>query len=239
MRVRLNERILARQLREQGLSFSEIMQKIPNLSKGTLNGWLKGVELSENQKQRLFARIKDGATKGRLKGAFTNHQRRMEITFEIINSAKKEVVERIMNPLFTMGVMLYWAEGDKSQERVGFTNADPTMIQFIMKWFREVCGTSEEKFRVALSIMTLHDKNASEKFWSEITGIPLSRFNKTRIKQTLLRGKRNPSYMGTCRIVISDKNLFRKIMGWKMGIIENFKIFAPVAQRIEQVNSNH
>lgn len=239
MRVRLNERILARQLREQGLSFSEIMQRIPNLSKGTLNGWLKGIELSEEQKKRLFAKMEKGADKGRLKGAFRNHQKRIETTYQIINDAKEEARKRGQNSFFTMGIMLYWAEGDKSQERVGFTNADPAMIHFIMKWFREVCGTSEERFRVALSIMTLHDKNASERFWSEITGIPLGRFNKTRIKQTPLKGKRNPSYMGTCRIIISDKNLFRKIMGWRLGILENLKIFAPVAQRIEQVNSNH
>ncbi len=83
---------------------------------------------------------------------------------------------------------------------------------------------SEIKFRIALHIMTLHNKNYSEKFWSEVTGVPLVRFNKTIIKQTLLKGKRNPSYMGTCIIRISDKNLFRKIVGWKVGILEFYNI---------------
>lgn len=125
--------------------------------------------------------------------------------------------------------MLYWAEGDKTQERVGFTNADPMMIQFMMKWFRKICNVPESKFRIALSIMTLHNKNESEKFWSQTTGVPMVNFNKIRIKPTLLKGKRNPSYMGTCRIIISDKNLFRKIIGWRLGLLENFQIIALIA----------
>lgn len=95
MKLRLGERILARELRKQGLSFSEITKKIPNLSKGTLNGWLKDIELSQRQKDRLLTKIKTGADKGRLKGAFTNHQKRIEVTKSIIKAAKSEVQKRI------------------------------------------------------------------------------------------------------------------------------------------------
>ncbi len=229
MKARLNDRILARQLREQGFSFSEIREKIPNLPKGTLNGWLKDIELTDKQKERLFAKIKLGAAKGRLKGAFKNRQKRIELTKRIVNTAKNEVGEKLLEPFFSEGIMLYWAEGDKSRERIGFTNSDPLMIQFMMRWLREICRVPETKFRIALCIMSLHDKKESEKFWSELTGIPLFKFHKTRIKETPLKGRRNPSYMGTCRIIIADKNLFRKIMGWKLGILENFGIIAPVA----------
>lgn len=226
MKVRLAERILARKLRTKGFSFSEIMRKIPNLAKGTLNGWLKDIELTEQQKQRLLDNIKRGAEKGRLKGAFSNRRKRIENTKSILKSAITEAIEKINNPLFSMGAMLYWAEGDKTLERVGFTNSDPFMIKFMMKWLREICEVPETRFRIALTIMTLHNRKESENFWSEITMIPLNQFNKTRIKETPLKGKRNPSYMGTCRIIVSDKNLFRKIIGWKLGILENFKIRA-------------
>ncbi len=223
MKIRLQERILARELRIQGFSFSEIIERIPNLSKGTLNGWLKDIELTDEQRDRLLLKIKNGADKGRLKGAFTNHQKRIEITEQIMTFAKNESKEKLNDTFFTAGIMIYWAEGDKtSQERVAITNSDPIMIQFMMDWFRKVCEVPESKFKIALSIMTLHDKVEAEKFWSRLTKVPLTRFHKTRIKPTLLKGKRNPSYMGTCRVVITDKNLFRKIMGWKLGILENF-----------------
>ena len=229
MKTRLNERILARKLRTQGFSFSEITKKIPNLSKGTLSGWLKDIELTSEQKTRLLLKIKEGSDRGRFKGSLTNHQKRIYVTKQIIQTAKLEVKKRTSDLLFASGIMLYWAEGDKTQERVGFTNSDPLMIQFMMTWFRKICRVPESKFRIALSIMTLHNKNASERFWSKITGLPLSSFNKTRIKPTLLKGKRNPSYMGTCRVIISDKNLFRMIIGWKEGVLESFNIFASIA----------
>ncbi len=227
MKVRLQDRILAQELRRNGLSFSEIIEKIPNLSKGTLNGWLKGIELTEEQKRRIFEKIKLGSNKGRLKGAFRNHQNRIDITTILLERARAEVIEKVLNPIFITGVMLYWAEGDKTQERVGFTNADPVMIQLMMRWFREICKVPETKFRVVLNITTLHNKRESEEFWSEVTGITKSQFHKTHIKQTALKGKRNLSYMGTCRIVISDKNLFRKMLGWKMGVLEYLKINLP------------
>lgn len=224
MQLRLNERILARKLRKQGLSFSEIIERIPNLSKSTLNGWLKDIELTLEQKERLLAKVKNGADRGRLKGAFKNHQKRIQITEQIVGGAKSEAKEMITNPLFLTGVMLYWAEGRKTDEEIGFTNSDPLMIKFMMNWFREICNVPETKFRIALNIITLHNKKETEKFWSEITEVPLSQFNKTIVKPTPLKGKRNPSYMGTCNIRMSNKNLFRKIMGWKLGVLENFKI---------------
>lgn len=229
MRARLQERIIARELRGQGFSFSEIIERIPNLSKGTLNVWLKDVELTSEQKKRLLDKIREGAHKGRLKGAFANRQKRISLTNQIIDGAVKEVKNKILSNFFIIGLMLYWAEGDKTQERVGFTNSDPLMVRLMMRWYREICRVPEAKFRVALSIMALHDKDKSKKYWSEITGIPLTQFNKIRIKQTPLKGKRNPSYMGTCRIVVSNKNLFRKILGWRLGILENFNISAPIA----------
>ncbi|MBU1000115.1 hypothetical protein KKE78_01800 [Patescibacteria group bacterium] len=224
MKVRLAERLLAREFRKQGFSFSEIMGKIPNLSKGTLSGWLKDIELTEKQKERLLEKIKSGSGKGRAKGAFANHQKRIEKTKYIIDVAKSEAKKRIVDTLFLIGVMLYWAEGDKTQERVGFTNSNQMMIQLMMKWFREICEVPETKFRVTLSIMMLHDKKESERFWSRTTRVSLNQFNKTHIKPTLLKGKRNPSYMGTCRIVISDKNLFRKMLGWRLGILESLQL---------------
>ena len=238
MKARFGDRILARELRAKGHSFNEIMEKIPNLSKGTLNGWLKDITLTLEQKERLLLKIKAGSDRGRLKGSFTNHQKRVELTQKITYDDRLEVKKRISDKLFLAGIMLYWAEGDKTIERVGFTNSDPLMILLMMKWFREVCKVIETRFRIALTIMTLHDEKVSEQFWSVITKIPLNQFNKTRIKETPLRGKRNPSYRGTCRIVIADKNLFRKMLGWKLGILEHFKINAPVAQWIEQENSN-
>lgn len=208
----------------QGFSLGEIIERIPNLSKGTLNYWLKDIELTKQQKKRLLEKSRIAGEKGRLIGAFANHTKRIERTRYIVKKAKVEANARINDPFFVSGVMLYWAEGEKStsMERVGFANSDPLMIQYMMKWFREYGKVPESKFRISLQIMALHDLGESEKFWSGVAKIPLTQFFKTIIKPTPL--KRNPSYMGTCSIVICSKDLFRKIMGWKFGLLEYYNI---------------
>lgn len=65
MKAKINERHQARLLRRQGLSFREI-HAIIGVSKGTLNLWLKDIELTSEQKQRLM----DCAITGREKAAF-------------------------------------------------------------------------------------------------------------------------------------------------------------------------
>ena len=136
------------------------------------------------------------------------------------------MVEKMHISLFLPGLMLYWAEGDKSdlREEVKFSNSDPFMIQFMMRWFREVREIPEKKFRIALHIHTLHCRKKIEQFWAPITGIPLNQFHKTQIKPTGLGQRRNKLYNGTCAICIHDKNLFRRIKGWKLKFIESNKL---------------
>ena len=82
--------------------------------------------------------------------------------------------------------MLYWAEGNKKTEDIKFSNSDPSMIKFMMKWFREICNVPEKKFRIALHIHELLSRKNVEKYWSDLTGIPLKQFQKTFIKPTSL-----------------------------------------------------
>ena len=230
MRVRINDRIFARELRSHGFSFSEIIARIPNLSKGTLNGWLKDVELTNDQKEKILQKIKLGAAKGRIKGAFTNHEKRLSATKKIISEARKEAKGKNSDVFFVSGIMLYWAEGRKTSEQVEMANADPEMIRFMMKWFRKICNVDEHKFRIRINIHSLLNKKQTEIYWSNVTEIPLTQFNKTIIKLTKLIGRKNPKYKGTCSVIISDKYLFRKILGWKLGLLESFNLLAPVAQ---------
>ena len=118
--------------------------------------------------------------------------------------------------------MLYWAEGTKrGYESINFSNSDENMIQLMMEWFRNICGVPENKFRIQLHVHSLHDKNII-KYWSKITRIPEKQFHKLIIKKTSLRQRKNILYQGTCCIRINDRKLFRKIMGWKTGVLREF-----------------
>jgi len=216
--MKLAEKTKAIYLRKSGKSYSEIRQKL-KISKSTLSLWLRDVKLTIKQKKRLYVTLRQ---KNAYKLAKLNQGKKIKITKKIIGEAKKEAKYLLKNPLFTAGLMLYWAEGDKSDEKevVKFTNSDPIIIKFMMWWFRKVCKVSDNVFRICLHIHKLHCRKDIQKYWSKITAIPFSQFYKTQIKPTSLKVRRNKLYNGTCAIIVHRKDLFRRIKGWKLGFIE-------------------
>ncbi|MCP6719165.1 MAG: hypothetical protein KJI71_02945 [Patescibacteria group bacterium] len=220
--MKLKEKIRATELRRMGRSYGEILKKI-KVSKGTLSVWLRDIKLTPEQKERLYKTL---ILKGAYRGAKIQQKKRIRKTRQIIAEAKKEVKSVGKNALFLSGLMLYWAEGDKSERGYGvkFSNSDPAMIKLMMRWFRKICRIPEKKFRIALHIHELHYRKDIENYWSKITKIPLTQFHKTFIKPTSLKHRKNPLYNGTCAIRISDIDLLRKIKGWKMGFLGKINI---------------
>lgn len=218
--MKLDEKFAAIKLRKGGLSYPTILKTV-NVSRSTLSLWLRDIELTPQQQKKLLI----GREISRYAAAKKKKELRVLKTKEIIKSSKEDVPNLVGSSLFTTGLALYWAEGTKnSSESVRFANSDENMIKIIMRWFREVCSVPEKKFRIQIHMHELHCRSDLEKFWSKITGIPHNQFYKTYIKKTSLGQRRNILYNGTCSITVSNKNLFRKITGWKLGLQSHFNI---------------
>ncbi len=224
--MKWNEKLKAIVMRKNGRSYSDILKDI-KVSKSTLSIWLSDIKLTNKQKIDLLKKTE----LARYKLGKYKHQKRLDKTKEIINESKKEFYELINNPLFISGISLYWAEGDKHKgERVKFTNSDPFMIVLMMRWFREICNVEKGKFRISLHVHNLHSPSNVIEYWSKITDVSKTQFQKVYIKQSTLLQRRNVLYNGTCGIIVHDKNLFRRILGWKMALIDylGVKKHAPV-----------
>jgi len=218
--MKLNEKLKAINFRRKGMSYNEILESV-QVSKSTLSFWLRDIVLSDAENKRLLV----GRGLSRHCAAENRKQKRRSDTATAIEAGAQEFQNLLKNQLFPIGLCLYWAEGDKhKQERVKFTNSDAKMISLMMKWFREICGVPEEKFRVALHVHNLHTAKNIKRYWSEITGVPERQFQKVYVKQTTLRHRRNVLYNGTCAIVVNNKALFRRISGWKLGLLAHFGI---------------
>lgn len=218
--MKLNEKFKAIELRQRGYSYPKIAALI-KVSKSTLSRWLQEIELTSHQKEKL----ENNSKRALYSYSRYRREKRFKETKEIINDAKKKFPSLLKNLLFISGLLLYWAEGDKNrQERVKFTNSDERMIALMMRWFREICSVPENKFRIALHIHNLHIRHNVIDYWSKLTKISDKQFHKPYIKKTTLKQRRNILYNGTCAIVINNKSLFRKIEGWKLGMLEYFNI---------------
>jgi hypothetical protein len=218
--MKLKEKNKAIRLRRLGKSYKEILKDIM-VSKGTLSLWLRDIKLTPKQQERIYVELRQ---KNAYRMAKSNQEKRIKRTKEVVGRARKIFRSYHKDPLFLAGLMLYWAEGDKANESVKFSNSDPLMIRLMMGWFRKICMVPENKFRICLHIHKLHCRKDIQNYWSGLTGVPLSQFYKTQVKPTSLGQRKNKLYNGTCAVSVCSRDLFRTIGGWKLAFLEKMDI---------------
>ncbi len=202
-------------MRKQGRTYSEIKKVIGPLAKSTLSNWLKPIELTPSQKDRIQNKMTDRGTIERQKGGWRNHQKRQERIAKIQLEAQKEFPSFSKNPLFMTGLALYLAEGSKKSERFEFMNSDPFLVKIMMKWLNKFHGISNAEVDARLYAHRLYARKKYEKFWSNFLNINLSQFHKTIYKFTPHGNKKNPDYKGCLRIDLKGSELFWKTMKWR------------------------
>lgn len=221
MNPRLEDRHSAIKLRRRGYSYSEIMDMIPNLSKGTLSGWLKNIELTDDQKKRLLQKICDGSERSRFRGSLRNKEKAVERIINLQKKAEDEYQRLDINPLFKVGLCLYWAEGAKKSRSFQFVNSDPQMISLELRWLREILCVEENEIKIRIYIHEIYKDENCEKFWSEVTKISKERFFRTIYKPTQHKIKKNPGYKGCCRLDITKSEIYWKIVKWQQMMIDS------------------
>ena len=112
--------------------------------------------------------------------------------------------------------MLYWGEGGKTGNwSVRVANSDPAIIRVMMRFFREVCMVSEDKFRAHIHTFENADVQKTEKYWSKISGIHKEQFYRTYIKPSRASlQKRKTLPFGTLDLYVHSTQLFLTIKGW-------------------------
>ena len=221
--MRLEDKSYAIKLRKEGDSYSEIIAKIPNLSKSTLSGWLKYIELTPKQLEILEKKSAVGRARARWKASITHRDRRIQRTKQTINQAEGQVPELLNNPLFLLGTTLYWCEGTHKSNDFSFINSDVFIIKAMIKWLDEICGIHKKELKLRLYIHEIYAKEKPEEFWSNELNIPISRF-KITYKPTTHKIKKNSDYKGCLRIRCGGVELFRKFLGWRNGVIKSLEI---------------
>lgn len=218
------EKEVAIKLRRKGLSYSEILGKVP-VAKSSLSLWLRSVDLAKKQKKRLTEKKLAAAWKG----GEARKNKRLTDTALIKDKACGEIENISKRELWLLGIALYWAEGSKQKEHnvaqvVKFSNSDPRMIKFFLKWLERVCKITSQEivFRIALHKHAVGRLNEVQRYWADVTGFPVDNFKKFDWKKNKINTKRRnvgQGYFGLLNIYVRrSTNLNRKIDGWIEGI---------------------
>lgn len=220
MKTLVQEKDLAMKLRRGGRSYREILQFV-HVSKSSLSAWLKDMPLTDKEKHFLKSRQVANNDKGRIRASSANHGRREERDKILFEEARREFKEFEKEPLFLIGIALYWAEGAKRNSYFSFTNSDPDMAILMTKWIQLFLKAPLQSVQARLFTHKPFAHENQEGFWAMKTGIPSQNFKKTIYKKHQSLVKKRPEYKGCLRIDLYEVKYLRKVMFWQQMLIEH------------------
>lgn len=173
----------ARNLRFKGWSLGEISQKM-TIPKNTISGWVQDIRLTKRQKERIKEKITMSGAIGRPLAAKLLHERMEKWKQSIREKVKYYFRLPLKNPeigKFICG-LLYLCEGAKypSTRSLVFGNSDPIIIRCFINLLRDSFDINEDKLRCRVMYRWDQDIRELIKYWSNVTGIPLNQFFKTK-----------------------------------------------------------
>ena len=195
-------------LRTKGYSVKEIAKKL-GIAQGTSSVWVRDIKLNAKAQERL--------NKRRLlpyyKSALRWQKKRIEEERCYSNRALYTIdkIKLDVNHAKLYCSLLYWCEGGKGYtESLKFVNSDPSLIKTFLKLLRDAFQLDESKFRVLMHLHFYHNEKKQKYFWSRLTQIPKSQFNKTFLKHNT-RKRIKDNYPGCIAISYHDRKFAREL----------------------------
>lgn len=200
-------------LRKKGFSYLQISNNL-SIPKSTLSSWFSKLKWSMEIKNKLISNQLCNPNKllkanlARKKLTEYRHKAIIELSKTEFNNLKND-------PLFLVGISLYWGEGEKTDSgRVSIINTDPTMILIMANFYRKCLEVEEKKLRVGLFIYEDLDQKIVTNYWSNILNIPTNQFIKTQILKSRSRLTTRKSKYGICSLYFSNTAISIKIRQW-------------------------
>jgi hypothetical protein len=114
--------------------------------------------------------------------------------------------------------MLFWAEGSRYRNSAQFTNSDPAMMAFFMRFLRNFFALPNDVVRVACNLFADHEERQRqiEDFWLVTVDLPRSCMTKTMVNKYSRSSKRtrmNRLPYGTCRLTVHSTRIVQHLYG--------------------------
>jgi transcriptional regulator with XRE-family HTH domain len=202
------ERELARALRrEHGLSIKRLARML-GVSKSSVSLWVRDIELTPDQ----VAALRPAAVAGGAANSARARERHGEA------QRRGRIAARRGMPLHAAGCMLFWAEGSRSRNAVIFTNSDPAMIAFFLRFLRDVFAVPDRKVRVTCNLFADHAARQAqiEQYWLDLLRLPRSSLCTSTVNtysKYSQKKRRNKLPYGTCRLAVHNTQLLHELYG--------------------------
>lgn len=192
-------------LRGQGYTYTEIQTRLHTvIPKGTLSYICKGVSLPPRARERIDQIIKDNSAAARQKAVIVNkikHDAKVAHYRQENEHIAGMMADR--NTQLIALAMLYLGEGAKWKHSRApkLASSDPSIIRLYIDLLQLCYGVPTAAMRARVQHRA--DQNSAKlvKFWSSISGIPISRFYPCYIdRRTIGKKTVKSDYRGVCTI---------------------------------------
>jgi hypothetical protein len=195
------------------MSIREIASSL-NVSRSSVSVWVRDIELTSEQRRTLASR--NPALNPNFNGSKTRARRALAKRLE--HQAQGRAAARSADPEFAAGCMLFWAEGSRDRNAVRFTNSDPQMMAFFMRFLRWYFGVSDDMVTVWCNLFADQAESCHqiEQFWFDTLGLPRSALGKSTVNvysKYSNKLRRNMLPYGTCRIAVYRTRIVQALYG--------------------------
>lgn len=209
----------ARRLRREGYSLNEISATL-GPPKNTLTLWVRGVELTSEQRQRLHEREVEATGRNRALAMMAHRQARLARIDEARNQAEAllATLDDLTRTNQIAAAMLYLAEGAKAETAFAFGNSNPQIIRYWLYLLRTSFTIDESKFRIQVMCRADQDEVDLRQYWMDLTGI--TRCIKSHVDaRTEGKATRRIDYKGVCLIHYYDISIRRYLDALAHGLM--------------------
>ena len=180
---------------EERKSYSEI-QKILKVSKSTLSIWLSDYPLTEKEKQIKIS-------KGYDKSRETKRKNKEARKKKWIKEANTFYEKHKNDPLFQLGLGLYWGEGFKTGSTLGVANSDYKLLSTWVAWHKKYLPGVNMFGKIQAHPDV--DKEKAIEFWMSL-GLDYCKLYRCEpVSSKNKRPKRLPH--GTCQVITRKGSL--------------------------------
>lgn len=220
------KRELALSLRkEQLMSYSQI-KEILNVSKSSLNLWLKDYPLSKERINELRGNSEKRIERYRETRRKTKETRLHKYYLE----QKKHIFPLSKRDIFIAGLFLYWGEGSKAKSTEVFvSNTNPSIINFFIHWMETIFKIPRSKLKFRMHFYEDMNPKKQTTFWAKVLNVSEEQFTKPYIKKTSsLRINEKGSFgHGTCNAGIYDARLHEQVLMALKTISDTYSNMVP------------
>jgi hypothetical protein len=200
-RGKLDDQHRARELRAQAWTLVEIAEEL-GVAKSSVSLWVRDVEFEPRPRRTARRRAPNSL------------QRRKQAEIDEMDRVGLARLGTLDEQAFlAAGAALYAGEGAKADGTLKFANSSPDMISFFCHWLRTFFDIDESRLRVQLYLHQGLDLDAANRFWSDLTAIPISQFQKPyrAVPDPSIRTSKHVH--GCAHVIYSCSRTHRAVMG--------------------------